>query len=319
MIRIVPAVALLCCAFLAQAQQYPSKPVRMIMPIPAGSLVDVVGRALSISLAPVMGQPIVAENRVGANGTIGMAECARAAPDGHTTCMTDGNIMTINHFAYKDLPYDPASFVPVAHLADLEVAFVVQSRVPARNLKEWIEHARANPGKVTWGSFGMGSTPHVYLEWFQAKTGVQFNHIPYKGPTELQNAMVAGEVDASNMGIAFLRTQVPTGKVRVIASAAGRERSEFIRNVPTFREQGFDIDFRNWLAIVFPGGTPQALARRWNSEINRLYEDKAWVAKYFTASALSATGGTPEELAAVLKEKHRLGAELAKIANLAAR
>ena len=300
----------------ALAQAYPVKPIKMIMPIPAGSLTDVVGRAVAISVGSALGQPVIGENRVGANGTIGMTECARAAADGYTVCMTDGNIMTINPYAYATLPYDPKSFVPIAHLAELEVAFAVQTTLPINNLKEWLDYARARPGQATWGTTGAGSTPHLYLSWMSAKTGVTFNHIPYKGPAQLQLALIAGEIDATNMGPANIAKLNAAGKVRVVAVSHGKTRSKWLGDTPSFKDQGFDIDFRNWLAIVFPGGTPVALARRWNVEINKLIADTAWVDKVMIASALSPTGGPPEELERILVEKHKLGAEITKIANL---
>ncbi len=297
-------------------QAYPSKPIRMIMPIPAGSLTDVVGRALANSVGPALGQTVIAENRAGANGTIGMTECARSPADGYTICMTDGNIMTINPYAYAKLPYDPRGFVPVAHLAELEVAFAVKVSLPVNNLKEFLDYARARPGQVTWGTTGAGSTPHLYLSWLSARTGVIFNHIPYKGPAQLQLALMAGEIDSTNMGPANIFKMQAADKVRTIAVSAGKTRSKWLGDTPTFKDQGFDIDFRNWLAIVFPGGTPAALARRWNVEINKVLADKDWVEKVMLASALSPTGGPPEELERILAEKHKLGAEITKIAKL---
>jgi tripartite-type tricarboxylate transporter receptor subunit TctC len=314
--RIVACVALGLVASAASAQQYPSKPIKMLMPIPAGSLTDVVGRAIATSLAPVMGQPIVAENRAGANGTIGMTECARSAPDGYTICMTDGNIMTINPYAYEKLPYDPKAFVPVAHLAELEVAFAVKTTLPVSNMKEFVEYAKARPGQVTWGTTGAGSTPHLYLSWIESKTGAQFNHIPYKGPAQLQVALIAGEIDGTNMGPANIVKMNAAGKVKIIAVSHGKTRSKWLGDTPSYRDQGFDIDFRNWLAIVFPPKTPRALALRWNQEINRLYTDTGWVEKIMVGNALIPTAGTPEDLERVLEEKHRLGAEITKIAKL---
>jgi tripartite-type tricarboxylate transporter receptor subunit TctC len=298
------------------AQTYPTRPIRMVLPIPAGSLTDIVGRAVGQGVSQAMGQPVIAETRAGANGTIGMEECARAAPDGYTICMTDGNIMTINPYAYSKLPYDPLAFVPVVHLADLEVAFVAKTTIPAGGMRELIEYARARPGEVTWGTTGAGSTPHMYLEWFQSKTGARFNHIPYKGPAQLALAIMAGEVDVTNASASTLDQGIKTGKIKLVAVATGKRRSAYIGNTPTFIEQGYDIDFRNWLAMVFPPKTPMDLARRWSAEVNKLLADPPFVAKVMTAQALTPTGGTPEDLMAILEAKRKLGAELTKIANL---
>ncbi|MFM9968396.1 MAG: Bug family tripartite tricarboxylate transporter substrate binding protein [Burkholderiales bacterium] len=243
----------------ARAQAYPNKPMKMIMPIPAGSLTDVVGRAIATSLAPVFGHAVVAENRVGANGTIGMTECARSAPDGYTACMTDGNIMTINPYAYDSLPYDPKSFVPIAHLAELEVAFAVQAALPVTNLKEWLDYARARPGQATWGTTGAGSTPHLYLSWMTAKTGVTFNHIPYKGPAQLQLALIGGEINGTNMGPANIVNMNAAGKVRIIAVSHGKTRSKYIGDVPSLGIRASTSIF----AIGWPLSSPAARHRLW--------------------------------------------------------
>ena len=184
---------------VALAQAYPVKPLRLIVPLPAGSLTDRIGRILVQPVSQAWGQPVIVENRGGANGNLGMDVCARSGSDGYTLCMPDGNIMTLNPYAYVKLTYDPLEFVPIVHIADLEQGIVVQATLPVKNMKELIDYARARPGQVTWGSAGNGSTMHLYMEWLHAKTGVRFNHIPYKGPAELNQAMVAGQVDASNL------------------------------------------------------------------------------------------------------------------------
>jgi tripartite-type tricarboxylate transporter receptor subunit TctC len=317
MISIRTAIALgALVSSAAFAQQYPTRPVKMVLPIPAGSLTDIVGRAVAQGVAQAWGQPVVGETRAGANGTLGMEECARSAPDGYTVCMTDGNIMTINPYAYAKLPYDPLAFVPVIHLADLEVAFVVKSSIPVNSMKELVEYAKTRPNQLTWGTTGAGSTPHMYLEWFRAKTGAQFTHVPYKGPAQLALALSAGEIDMSNASAATLNQGIKDGKLRLIAVATGKKRSAYIGSTPSFAEQGFDIDFRNWLAMVMPPKAPMELARRWNAEVNRLLANAAFVEKVMTAQALTATGGSPEDLAATLEVKRRLGAELTRIANL---
>lgn len=318
-LRLTAAFALACSAVASTsvfAQAYPSKPIRMIVPIAAGSLTDVVGRAIAQSVGQAWGQAVVAENRAGANGTIGQDECYRAAPDGYTICMTDGNVMTLNPYAYSKLPYDPLAFVPVIHLAEIEVAMVVKAGVPAKSVRELLDYAKARPGQVTYGSAGAGSTMHLYMEWFQAKTGVKFNHIPYKGPAQLTQAIGAGEVEVTNIAPSSVSAFVKAGKVRPIAIVIGKRRSPFAGDTPTLAEQGFDLDFRNWLALVFPPKTPAELARRWNTEVNRLLVDNAFVGKVMGSTAMIPTGGTPEDLAAILQAKRKLGAELAKIANL---
>jgi tripartite-type tricarboxylate transporter receptor subunit TctC len=309
-------VACLVAPSLALAQSYPSKPIRMIVPIPAGSLLDILGRGIAQSISPTWGQPIVVENRAGANGTLGMEACSKSPGDGYTICVPDGNIMTLNPHAYSHLPYDPFEFVPVIHLGDLEQSIVIKASLPVKSVRELMEYARARPGQVTWGSAGAGSTMHLYLEWFQAKTGVKFNHVPYKGPQELVRAMASGEVEATNLSTYSVAPFVKEGKLRMLAVVAGKLRSPYAGDTPSLAEQGYDLDFRNWVLLVMPRGTPMEIARRWNADINRLLADKPFVDKIMTAQAMTVGGGTPEDLTALLKRKMVLGAELAKMANL---
>ncbi len=318
--RILVSIALFCAfmavSFTALAQGYPSKPIKMIVPSPAGSLSDRVGRLLIIYLSQSFGQPIVAENRTGANGTLAMETCARAAPDGYTVCLTDGNIMTLNPYAYAKLSYDPHNFVPVIHFAELEQLLVVTPALPVKSVRELVEYAGSNPGQVTWGSAGAGSSMHLYLEWIQVKTGARFNHILYKGPAPLVQAIAAGEVQVTSLTTGTAAPLVKAGKLRPIALIAGQRRSAFAGDTPSFAEQGFDLDFRNWLALVFPKGTPVELARRWNEEMNRLLADKRFVDRMLSSESFTLTGGSPEDLAAIIDRKLKIGAELARITKL---
>ena len=307
----------LCASTALQAQPYPNKAIRMFAPIAPGSIVDVTGRALAQFLAPVLGQPIVVENRVGANGTLGMDACAKSPGDGYTVCIPDGNIMTLNPFAYTRLPYDPLEFVSIIHVGDLEQSIVVQSSMPVKTMKDLVDQARANPGKITWGSAGAGSTMHLYMEWLHAKAGTTlFNHIPYKGPQDLARAMAAGEVQVTNLSTSTIAAFVREGKLRMIAVVTGKQRSQYAGNTPSFAEQGFELDFRNWLMLNAPKGTPAEVARRWNTEVNKLLADKSFVDKVMAAQAMTPGGGTPEDLDRLLRVKLKVGAELAKMANL---
>lgn len=314
------AVALsigLCAPAVLQAQSYPNKAIRMMAPIAPGSIVDVTSRALAQFLSPVLGQPIVVENRVGANGTLGMDACSKSPGDGYTICAPDGNIMTLNPFAYSRLPYDPLEFVNIIHIGDLEQSIVVQSSMPVKGMKDLIDQARANPGKITWGSAGAGSTMHLYMEWLHSKAGmVLFNHIPYKGPQDLARAMAAGEVQVTNLSTSSIAAFVREGKLRMIAVVTGKQRSQYAGNTPSFAEQGFELDFRNWLLLNAPKGTPAEVARRWNLEVNKLLADKGFVDKVMAAQAMTPGGGSSEDLDRLLRAKLKVGAELAKMANL---
>jgi tripartite-type tricarboxylate transporter receptor subunit TctC len=300
----------------ARAQAYPGKPVRMIISCPAGCLPDLLGRAVNQSASQAFGQPIVVENRPGANGNIAMDLCTKAPPDGYTICVVSSVAMSLNPFAYEKLPFDPQQLVPVIHLGNLDQAIAVHASVPVKSVRELVDMAQKDPGKVTWGSLGSGSTSHLYLEWMSARTGAKFLHVPYKGSPQAMTALTAGEVMLAVLTPGLFKPLVEAGKLRVIGIVSGDSRSPLMPDVPTLREQGFDLDFRNWFGMFFPKGTPAEPVRRWNSEVNRLLDDKAFTDRFFVPGGVTPTGGTPDELATIAKNSRQTGAELAKIAKL---
>jgi tripartite-type tricarboxylate transporter receptor subunit TctC len=307
---------LLPSAALAQ-QPYPSKPISIIVPFPPGGVVDVAARAIAQTLSPTWGQSIVVDNRAGANGNIGVEACAKADPDGYTVCLPAGVIISLNPFAYAKLPFNPQrDLVPVVHIAVIDTSITVSNSVPANNIKELIELARTKPGAINWGSIGIGSASHLYMEWFQAKANVKFTHIPYKGSPELIRALVADEVQALTNSPGVMLPLVKAGKTRMLAVVSNGERYALLPQVPTLKEQGYDLDFRNWIAIFLPRGTPDTIVRRWNVEVNRLVKDPAWSNKVLAPMALTPTGGSIEDFVAYMKRDLATSAELVKIANL---
>jgi tripartite-type tricarboxylate transporter receptor subunit TctC len=288
----------------------------MIVPFPPGGVNDNAARALSGVLGPAWGQAIVVENRAGANGNIGMEACARAPADGYTICFPTGVIMSLNPFAYSKMPFDPLELVPVVHVGVLDQAITVNAGLPVNDIRELVELGRAKPNSISWASLGMGSTAHLYMEWLQARTGARFVHVPYKGSPQLLQAVLGGEVNVSTNTPGVVSPGVKAGKLKVLAVVSGQKRSPLMPDVRTFAEQGYDLDFRNWLGLFFQRGVPGEIVRRWNAEANKLLGDARFVEKYFYPMAVTATGGTPEELAAFLKLNRATAAELAKIANL---
>jgi tripartite-type tricarboxylate transporter receptor subunit TctC len=313
-LRSVAMMALVAPVF-AQSQ-YPSKPIRMVIPFQAGGLNDSAGRAINQSLSQLWNQPIVIENRVGANGNIGMEACAKSAPDGYTVCFPTGVVMSLNPFAYSKLPFEPLEMVPVIHVGTLDQVITVSTTVPVKSVRELVEYGKANPGKLSWASLGMGSTAHLYMEWLQAKTGARFTHVPYKTSAQLLQEVLSGEVHISTNVPATVAPQVKAGKLRALAVVTGKKGSPYLPGVPTLASEGYDLDFRNWLALFFPKGTPGEIARRWNTEVNKLLTDPGFEEKYLVPISVSATGGTPEELAAFYRANRETAAELARIAKL---
>jgi tripartite-type tricarboxylate transporter receptor subunit TctC len=316
MYRTAAALVLAAVSTAALAQAYPSKPVRLVVPFPPAGVVDNSARAFAGVLGPAWGQSIIIENRAGANGNIGTEACAKAPADGYTICYPAGVIMTLNPVAYSKMPFDPNEFVPVVHVGVLDQAIAVNAALPVNSMNELIELAKLKPNTVTWASLGMGSTAHLYMEWLQAKTGAKFVHVPYKGSPQLLQAVIAGEVNVSTNTPAVVSPGWKSGKLKVLSVVSGTKRSPVMPDVPSFAEQGYDLDFRNWLAFWFQRGVPNDIVRRWNADINRLLADRAFVDKYITSLAVTPTGGTPEDLTAFLRRGQATATELAKIANL---
>lgn len=299
----------------ALAQPYPSKPLRLLVPAAAAGVSDIAARAMLTNLSQAFGQQVIAENRVGANGNIGAEACAKAAPDGYTACFLQGTLVALNPQAYASVPFNiERDFAPVAHLNWFESAIVVNAGVPAKNLRELMELARAKPGVMNWGSIGMGSSSHLYLEWFQAKTGARFNHIPYKSNPELLQAAVNGDVPAMLNTPGATLQLARAGKLRVLGVI--NRRSPLQPDVPTLGEQGYDLDFRNWNAIFFQRAVAPEIIQRWNIESNKVVRDTQWEEKFLKPLSLSSSGGTPEDLARIARESAAAGAELVKIAKL---
>ncbi|MCC6472427.1 MAG: tripartite tricarboxylate transporter substrate binding protein [Burkholderiales bacterium] len=303
-------------ACLAQPA-YPTRPIGMIVPFPPGGVVDNAARAIAQTLSPSWGQAIVVENRPGANGNIGVEACAKAEADGYTVCFPAGVIISLNPFAYSRLPFNPQrDLAPVVHVGVLDTSIAVSAGVPVNSVKELVEFGRAKPGALNWASLGTGSSSHLYMEWFQAKTGAKFTHVPYKGSPDMIRALIAGEVHVNTNSPGVLLPHVKAGKVRLLSVVTNGERFAPLPQVPTLREQGYDLDFRNWVAVFLPAKAPEAIIRRWNSEVNRLVKDPAWTARYFQPMALTPTGGTVEEFLAFMKRDLAQSAELVKIAKL---
>jgi tripartite-type tricarboxylate transporter receptor subunit TctC len=261
--------ALLATGTAVHAQQYPSKPVRIVVNFPPGGVADLIGRALGAKLQESMGQPFVVENRPGANGSIGAGEVARAAPDGYTILMSSGGAITINGLLIKDLAYDPMkALVPVAPAAVVSVYLEVRPDSPAKTLQEFIAYARANPGKLNYGSPGSGSSPHLAGEMFNQAAGVKTTHIPYKGAGPAMADLLAGQIDFMfDVGVGL--QHVRAGKLRLLAVGSPKRHPDF-PDAPTVSEVvGKEFDADTVFGLYAPAGTPREIITRLNAEISR--------------------------------------------------
>ena len=279
---------------------YPNRPVRIIVPFPAGGVADALPRIVGEKLTAKWGQPVVIENKVGAAGNIGMGEGARAAPDGYTLVLAPTGNLTVNPTLFPNLPFDTRrDFTPITLLAESPNVLVVNPSVPAKNFHDFVEYAKANPGKLNFSSPGEGSGAHLAGELLNQEAGIQTVHIPYKGLAPAVNDLVGGQVQYMFAGISTVIQQIKAGKLVALAIASPKRNAQ-LPDVPTVAESGLPgFDVTSWYGIVVRTGTPQAIIDKVNHdmvEALRMPDVKAKLADL----GLEPVGDTPAQFAAVI-------------------
>jgi tripartite-type tricarboxylate transporter receptor subunit TctC len=311
----VLAVALAAVPGAARAQaDYPNKPIRLVINFAAGSSPDIVGRTIATPLAQALGQPIVIENRTGAGGTVGVDAVAKAAPDGYTLMVTAGSTMTIVPHVMGKLPYNPEKdVIPVAAGARIENFLVVRADLPTKTYKEFVEYAKRNPGKLTYGSAGSGTSPHIAAEIWKAATGVFALHIPYRGTAPAIQDMLGGQIDfMMDSGSSF--PHVKSGKFRVLGVATSK-RLPMLPDVPTFEELGLKLETGTTHAFYAPAGTPAPIVDKLNREINRVLAQPG-VAQTIQNLGAAVTPISPAELRAVMEADSKRYAAIVRKAGI---
>jgi len=315
--RLLIVAALALAPLFAAAQAWPSKPVRLIAPYPPGGQTDLVSRWLGEKLAPTLGQPIIVENRAGAQGAVGLQAAKAAPPDGHTFVYTNVSNISIAPSLGANLPYDAErDFVPVTQLGLTVLAMVVPTSLNVRTLKDFIGHAKANPTKISFASFGNGSTSHVYGEMLKAAAGMEMTHVPYKGAGPAVQDIMAGHATTGIHDLGSVSPHIASGRLVALA-VTGPKRWPLLPEVPTFVELGYPLDIAGWNAIHAPAGTPRAIVERMSAEINRVIqspEGREQMLKF----GLLATGTTPDELGAVIRRDTPRWAEVIRKAAIKA-
>jgi tripartite-type tricarboxylate transporter receptor subunit TctC len=300
----------------AYAQGWPTRPVTLVVPFPAGGNADVLARALAAELSEQLGQQFIVDNRTGAGGNIGGAAVAKAAPDGYTLMFgTPGPIAT-NKLMYKSLPYDPEKdLTPVVLVAKSPLIIAANPSFPAKDLKELIAHAKANPAKVNAGNPGNGTLGHITSELLQQHTGTKMTHVPYRGTTPLTTDLLGGQID---IALDFMSTYIPLvkdGKIRALGVTSS-ERVAELPDVMTVQEAGFaGFEASAWYAIVAPAGTPADAIRKVNAVANDYLKSPKGKAQ-LTTFAMQAAGGTPEDLASYIKSELAKWGPIIKAANI---
>jgi tripartite-type tricarboxylate transporter receptor subunit TctC len=305
-----PVILLLLWAVVggALAQDYPSKPIRLIIPFGPGSLADAVPRLIQPALEQNLGQRIVIEHRPGAGGNVGAQAVVASPPDGYTLMMAATNNLVINQYVFRDMKFDPLTdLAPIALVAEVPLILQVHPSLPARTLREFIEHAKHHPGKLNYGSPSTGTIPHLAMEIFARSAGVTLVHVPFKGGAPATSALIANDVQAMLIGYATTAGQVRAGQVRPVA-VAGATRLAALPDVPTFAEAGYPTLQAavpsNWWGMVAPRGTAPAILQRWSAGIRDALADAATRKKYEDLG-LTPVGSTPEAFAAGLPDQAR--------------
>ena len=299
---LIIAAVLAASMSAALAQTYPSRPVRLIVPFAPGGFTDVVARILGQKLSIAMGQQFIVENKPGAGSTIGTDFVAKAAPDGYTLVMVSSTHV-ISPWIYKSLPYDPIkSFAVVSKLVDSPYVLLVNPKLPARNVQEFIAAAKASPESIHYASSGNGSAQHLMGGLFVAMTGAPLKHVPYKGSSGAATDLVAGVVESGFAGVPNALAQVPQGRLKALAVTTAR-RIPQLPDVPTMQEAGVPgYDASVWLALLAPAGTPREIVTRLNSEVARLMET-ADTRKALFDAGVEGTPSTPEAMSAYMAQE----------------
>jgi tripartite-type tricarboxylate transporter receptor subunit TctC len=303
MLHMATALCLALAATACPAQDWPSRPVRIVVPFPPGNGADVISRLIGERIAPALGQPVIVENRPGAGSMVGTTYVAKSAADGYTLLAGGNSAMVINPFLYKDAPYDTLrDFAPIVNISALPLALCVTPTLPVQNVRELIELAKRKPGAIAYGSSGNGSTHHLTTSLFAVAAGIQLTHVPYKGSSASFADLMAGRVQlvADTMPTAVLYARA--GKVRAIG-VTSLKRSPFLPDVPTLDEQGVKgFDIVAWTGLFAPAGTPEPILDRLNAEVLKVLKEPATL-KRMHDLALDPIGNTREHFTAFVKQE----------------
>jgi tripartite-type tricarboxylate transporter receptor subunit TctC len=269
---IVSVIALVVfCAAPAQAQNYPTKPIHILVPYAPGGISDIASRIVGAKLTEAWGQQVLVENRPGGNGFIAMAAAAKAAPDGYTMVMATGGDVAINPAMFKEMPYDvERDLAPIAMVSDAPLVLAAHGGAPYNSVADVIAAAKAQPGRISVATPGNGSINQIVLEWMALNTGARFQHIPYKGGAPAAAALAAGDIPLGILASSSVAPHVKSGRVRVLAVTMGK-RSTLNPEWPTLQQEGVkEVDASNWTALFAPKATPQPVIDRLNAEVVKI-------------------------------------------------
>ena len=301
-LRLLLFVLATSAAQSALAQTWPSKPVRIVVAYPPGGGIDVMGRQIAEKLTAAWGQPVVVDNRPGANTIVAADAVAKSAPDGYTVLLTTDATFSINPHLYAKLPFDTQrDFIPVTMLVLLQQLLVAHPSLPAGNLGELIALAKAKPGTINYASYGSGSQPHLSGEMLKYKAGIDLVHVPYKGISLAVPAVMAGEVQLTFAGIATSTAPLKSGRIKALA-IGGAKRSALFPDVPTFAELGYpEVETHAWFGLFLPVGSPKEAVQRIYADVKRIIDDPEFRQKQLVDRGYEPIGSSPDAFSEFIK------------------
>jgi len=309
------AAAALAVSSLASAQAYPNKTIKIVVPFAVGGIADTFGRVIAQKLTETWGQPVVVENKGGAGGNIGADFVAKSPPDGYTLVIGNIGSHAVNPFLVKSMPYDPLKdFVPIAHVLDAEGLLVVNPALPVKTISELIAYGKANPGKLSYASAGLGTTSHLAGELFKSMSGIDMVHVPYKGNSPAITDVMGGQVQLIFATMPTVIQQAKSGRLRMVATL-GNARAKATPDVPTIAETLPGFDVANWIGMFAPAGTPREIVDRLNAEIQKIMRSPD-VESRLEAEGAKFIPTTPESFAAFQKSESAKWAAAIKAANI---
>lgn len=305
---VIPALAgcfMALAASVAPAQTWPSKPVRIIVPFPAGGAGDIVPRIIGERLSEVWGQAIIVENKAGAEGAIGVNAVAKANPDGYTLGVATSGPVVIGKRLFPNLPYDPKTdLAPVVLTYQTPFVLIVPPTSPAKSLSDLLQLAKQNPGKLNIAIPNSGSVQHLLSEQMKSVTKIDITNIPYKGGSPAAIAVASGEVDMSWAALPNVMSLIKAGRIRALA-VSSEQRDPLLKDVPTVGEQGWPMLVAiNWNGLIAPAGTPEAVLEKLNKEINAIMAQPE-VARQFSQMGVSALGGTRQQFSSLMSNEEQ--------------
>jgi tripartite-type tricarboxylate transporter receptor subunit TctC len=309
--RILAFIAATLFAAAAQAQSWPQKPVKFIVPFPPGGATDISARLLGEQLSRIWGQQVIIENRGGAGGGVGAAEAARAAPDGYTLFFPSGSVVTANQHIYAKMSYDPEKdFIPVTNVVTGPQVLTVPAKSPFKTVKDLIDFAKANPGKLNFGHAGIGSQTHLAAENFVYQAKIQAQAVPYKGEGPGHAALVGGEIDFFVGNVASAIGHINGGRLRALGVTSKAEAPQ-LPGVPPIAKTVPGFENAGWFGIVAPAGTPKEIVQKVYQDTKKALEDTRMRARLY-AQGLAPVGNTPEQMAKAMKEETALWAKVVR-------